>query len=52
MPELLNSAKMAIEKGMSKDYDAVKQMFAFILPKLLDGVHKVTSSNHISFFYS
>jgi hypothetical protein len=50
MPELLKSAKIAIEKRISQDHNAVQKMFAFMLPKLLDGIHKVTSS--IAFLFS
>jgi hypothetical protein len=50
MHALLISAKMAIKKGISQDHNAVERMFAFMLPKFLDGIHKVNSS--ITFLFS
>ncbi|KAJ4815234.1 ARM repeat superfamily protein [Rhynchospora pubera] len=42
MPELLHSAAKAIKKGISPDHDklCIKEMFDFILPELLQGIHK------------
>jgi hypothetical protein len=49
MHALLMSAKMAIEKGISQDHNAVERMFAFMLPKFLDGVHKVIQASYFFF---
>ncbi|XP_078155347.1 uncharacterized protein LOC144551302 isoform X2 [Carex rostrata] len=42
MPELLNSAKIAIEEGIYQNHDglSVKRMFGFMLPTLLESIHK------------
>ncbi|CAJ2671513.1 unnamed protein product [Trifolium pratense] len=42
MPELLSSAKLAIEKGQSQGRDAayLKQLSDYIIPNLVEAVHK------------
>lgn len=44
MPELLRSAKLAVEKGQSQGRDEtyVKQLSDYIIPNLLEALHKVT----------
>jgi hypothetical protein len=43
MPELLSSAKLAIEKGQSQGRDAayLKQLSDYIIPNLVEALHKV-----------
>lgn len=43
MPELLRSAKLAIEKGIAQGRDEtyLKQLFDFILPDFVEALHKV-----------
>lgn len=43
MPELLSSAKWAIEKGQSQGRDAtyLKQLSDYIIPNLVEALHKV-----------
>lgn len=45
MPELLRSAKLAVEKGQSqgRDESYVKQLSDYIIPALVEALHKVTS---------
>lgn len=44
MPELLRSAKLAVEKGQSQGRDEtyIKQLSDYIIPHLLEALHKVT----------
>jgi importin-5 len=43
MPELLRSAKLTVEKGQSqgRDESYVKQLSDYIIPALLEALHKV-----------
>lgn len=43
MPELLSSAKLAVEKGQSQGRDAtyIKQLSDYIIPNLVEALHKV-----------
>lgn len=43
MPELLRSAKLAIEKGLAsgRNESYVKQLSDFIIPALVEALHKV-----------
>ena len=43
MPELLRSAKLAIEKGQAagRDESYLKQLADFIIPALVEALHKV-----------
>ena len=43
MPELLQSAKLAIEKGQAagRDESYLKQLADFIIPALVEALHKV-----------
>jgi hypothetical protein len=43
MPELLTSAKLAIEKGQAagRDESYMKQLADFIIPALVEALHKV-----------
>lgn len=43
MPELLRSAKLAVEKGLSqgRDESYIKHLSDYIIPALLDALHKV-----------
>ena len=43
MPELLRSAKLAVEKGQSqgRDESYVKQLSDYIIPALVEALHKV-----------
>lgn len=43
MPELLSSAKSAVEKGQSQGRDKtyVKQLSDYIIPNLVEALHKV-----------
>lgn len=45
MPELLRSAKLAIEKGLApgRNESYVKQLSDFIIPALVEALHKVFS---------
>jgi hypothetical protein len=45
MPELLRSAKLAVEKGQSqgRDESYVKQLSDFIIPALVEALHKVVA---------
>ena len=44
MPELLRSAKLAVEKGQAqgRDESYVKQLSDYIIPALVEALHKVT----------
>jgi importin-5 len=44
MPELLRSAKLAVEKGQSqgRDESYVKQLSDYIIPALVEALHKVS----------
>lgn len=51
MPELLRSAKLAIEKGLAqgRNESYVKQLSDYIIPALVEALHKVTCvSFHLS----
>lgn len=43
MPELLRSAKLAVEKGQAqgRDESFVKQLSDYIIPALVEALHKV-----------
>jgi len=43
MPELLRSAKLAVEKGQAqgRDQSYVKQLSDYIIPALVEALHKV-----------
>ena len=43
MPELLHSAKLAVEKGMSQGRNEtyIKQLSDYIIPALVEALHKV-----------
>ena len=43
MPELLRSAKLAVEKGMAQGRNEtyVKQLSDYIIPALVEALHKV-----------
>jgi hypothetical protein len=43
MPELLRSGKLAVEKGQAQGRDDayVKQLVDFIIPPLVEAMHKV-----------
>lgn len=54
MPELMRSAKLAIEKGESqgRDLSYLKQLSDYIIPAMLEALHKVSvCSVHFSFLY-
>ena len=44
MPELLRSAKLAVEKGLAQGRNEtyVKQLSDYIIPALVEALHKVT----------
>lgn len=44
MPELLRSAKLAIEKGQAqgRDESYLKQLSDYIIPALVEALHKVS----------
>lgn len=44
MPELMRSAKLAIEKGTSqgRDLSYLKQLSDYIIPAMLEALHKVS----------
>ncbi|PKU88088.1 hypothetical protein MA16_Dca020059 [Dendrobium catenatum] len=44
MPELLRSAKLAVEKGLAqgRDESYVKQLFDYIVPALVEALHKLS----------
>lgn len=46
MPELLRSAKLAVEKGQSqgRDESYIKQLIDYIFPALVEALDKVCSS--------
>lgn len=46
MPELLHSAKLAVEKGLAQGHDEsyVKRMSDYIIPALVEALHKVIFS--------
>lgn len=48
MPDLLRSAKLAVEKGQSqgRDESYVKQLLDYIIPALVEALHKVTILCH------
>lgn len=43
MPELLHSAKLAVEKGQSQGHNQsyIKQLSDYIVPALVEALHKV-----------
>lgn len=43
MPELLRSAKLAVEKGKSQGHNEsyIKQLSDYIIPALVEALHKV-----------
>ena len=53
MPELMRSAKLAIEQGKSQGHDLsyLKQLSDYIIPAMLEALHKVSvNSVHFLFF--
>lgn len=53
MPELLRSAKLAVEKGQSqgRNESYIKQLSDYIIPALVDALHKVSFlGGHVLFF--
>lgn len=50
MPELLRSAKLAVEKGLSqgRNESYIKQLSDYIIPALLEALHKVKLVLHFS----
>lgn len=50
MPDLLRSAKLAVEKGQSqgRNESYVKQLLDYIIPALVEALHKVTILSHES----
>lgn len=53
MPELMRSAKLAIEKGKSqgRDLSYLKQLSDYIIPAMLEALHKVSGCS-VDFFFS
>jgi hypothetical protein len=53
MPELLRSAKLAVEKGQAqgRDQSYVKQLSDYIIPALVEALHKVYSKISQQFGY-
>lgn len=51
MPELLRSAKLAVEKGIAQGRNAayVKQLSDYIVPALVEALHKVSYIIHLHF---
>jgi hypothetical protein len=51
MPELLRSAKLAVEKGLAqgRNESYIKQLSDYIIPALVEALHKVTC---VSFLFS
>lgn len=49
MPELLRSAKLAIEKGQAqgRDESYVKQLSDYIIPALIEALHKVYAKSSL-----
>lgn len=47
MPELLRSAKLAIEKGQAQGRDTsyLKQLSDYIVPALVEAMHKVSPAS-------
>lgn len=43
MPELLRSAKLAVEKGLAqgRNESYIKQLLDYIIPALVEALHKV-----------
>lgn len=52
MPELLRSAKLAVEKGIAqgRNESYVKQLSDYIVPALVEALHKVDLNLLIFFF--
>ena len=52
MPELMRSAKLAIEQGKSQGHDLsyLKQLSDYIIPAMLEALHKVSEFCSFSFF--
>lgn len=46
MPELLRSAKLAVEKGLAQGHNEsyIKQLSDYIIPALVEALHKVLES--------
>jgi hypothetical protein len=53
MPELMRSAKLAIEKGESqgRDLSYLKQLSDYIIPAMLEALHKVSVCS-VHFYFS
>lgn len=49
MPELLRSAKLAVEKGIAQGRNEtyVKQLSDYIIPALVEALHKVDLSSYL-----
>ena len=47
MPELLRSAKLAVEKGQAqgRDNSYLKQLSDYIVPALVEAMHKVSAAS-------
>lgn len=54
MPELLRSAKLAVEKGLAqgRNESYVKQLSDYIVPALVEALHKVVFCFFIGELYS
>lgn len=53
MPELLRSAKLAIEKGLAQGRNEtyVKQLSDYIVPALVEALHKVILIYHFNLWW-
>lgn len=53
MPELLHSAKLAVEKGQSNGCNEsyIKQLSDYIIPALVEALHKVALLFELFVFY-
>lgn len=53
MPEMLRSAKLAVEKGIAQGRNEtyVKQLSDYIVPALVEALHKVVVVVNYSVFY-
>lgn len=51
MPELLRSAKLAVDKGLTQGYDEsyVKKLSDYIIPALVEALHKVIPTMFTAF---
>lgn len=53
MPELMRSAKLAIEKGLAqgRDLSYLKQLSDYIIPAMLEALHKVSVCSVLFFCF-